>query len=86
MEKIMLKSQDLSNPAIQLALHDMEKLTTDRQWTTMFVEERESGFPYISIRYGTIHSNGEREQAIATLVYSIYLRTGEPYSTKFVHP
>lgn len=62
---------DLKNPAVQQALQDVELLNTPRQWAKLEILD----FPddtVIRLEYGTIHSNGMEERAIATRNYTYW--------------
>lgn len=60
---------------LQAALKDWHDMNTDSQWAKIYVTEHR-----IYIDYGTIHTNGDRERAIATRAY--YL--SDPNGVKFV--
>jgi hypothetical protein len=73
----------LDNLALRHALNVVEMMNTPRQWANLYVED-ETHQTLIYIKYGTIHTNGEHEQAIATRYF--YVERGQVKSHKIVHP
>lgn len=57
--------------AVHKAADDILILSTDRQWARLEVNWTDTTQPMICVHYGTIHSNGMREQAIGTRHYYI---------------
>ena len=49
---------------LQAALKDWHDMNTDSQWAKIYVTDQR-----VYIDYGTIHTNGDRERAIATRAY-----------------
>ena len=57
--------------AVHQAANDCEILNKDNQWATMEVNWLDTAQPKVLVHYGTIHSNGQREVAIATRHYYV---------------
>lgn len=60
---------------VHQAAEDVKVMSTDRQWARLEVNWTDTVQPRICIHYGTIHTNGMREQAIATRHY--YYQNGK---------
>lgn len=57
--------------AVTQATQDCKMMNTERQWANLEVDWSIKPSPRVCIHYGTIHSNGQRETAIATRHYYI---------------
>lgn len=60
---------------LQAALKDWHEMNTDTQWAKIY----STGY-LVYIDYGRIHTNGDRERAIATRSYFL----SDPNDVKFV--
>jgi hypothetical protein len=70
---------DLNNPAVKQALIDVEKMNTKHQWASLEIFDFTDG-PVIKLDYGTIHSNGMHERAIATRNYTMWADKVQVYT------
>jgi hypothetical protein len=57
-----MKNNRIDAP-LAAALKDWHKMNTDRQWAKLYC----TGY-VVLIDYGTIHTNGDREKAMNTLI------------------
>lgn len=74
----------LDNPALRLALVEIERMNHSRRWATLFVEDY-TFETLIYIKTGPIHTNGMEEQATLTKYYTVG-RDGNAHVHCIVHP
>jgi hypothetical protein len=69
---------------VQKAEEDSEALKSDSQWVSLEVNWNARPAPDVALHYGTIHTNGMHERAIATRHY--YIQDGEVAYYTAGHP